>query len=229
MAIKSGFFNSLNCDRPYNAEQMSSIFDGIIQDGVYETVGNQFHVTPGTGMRVMVDTGRAWFNHTWTLNDTAMPLDLDSSEAGLNRIDLVVLEINSENETRANSIKIIKGDPAYEPVEPTLIREDRLNQYPLAAIYVPAASGSVTTENITNYVGTTRCPFVIGVLEVMTVDQLVEQWRAAETATFEDWLAHLRHELDEDQIGHLQDQIDAIKSLSSTDIENIWNSVYGGE
>ena len=34
MAVTSGFFNSVNHDRLYDAEQLSSIFDGIIIDGV---------------------------------------------------------------------------------------------------------------------------------------------------------------------------------------------------
>ena len=34
MSVSSGFFNSLNGDRKYNAAQMSAIFDGLIIDGV---------------------------------------------------------------------------------------------------------------------------------------------------------------------------------------------------
>ena len=69
MSISYGFYNSINHDRKYNAEQISSIFDGIITDGVYHSIGNAFSVTPGTDMSVNVASGRAWFNHTWTLND----------------------------------------------------------------------------------------------------------------------------------------------------------------
>lgn len=38
MAFTFGFYNSLNGDRKYNAEQVSSIFDGLISDGVYDTM-----------------------------------------------------------------------------------------------------------------------------------------------------------------------------------------------
>ena len=69
MAFTCGFFNSQNGDRKYNAEQMASIFDGLIKDGVYDTVGDIFAVTPGTGMQVRVGSGRAWFAHTWNNND----------------------------------------------------------------------------------------------------------------------------------------------------------------
>ena len=34
MSLTSGFFDSLNGDRKYNTLQLSSIFDGIISEGV---------------------------------------------------------------------------------------------------------------------------------------------------------------------------------------------------
>ena len=46
MTVSSGFFNSVNHDRLYDAEQVSSIFDGIIEDGVCESIGEAFMVKP---------------------------------------------------------------------------------------------------------------------------------------------------------------------------------------
>ena len=42
MSVSSGFFNSLNGDRKYNAAQMSAIFDGLIIDGVFASIGTAF-------------------------------------------------------------------------------------------------------------------------------------------------------------------------------------------
>ena len=39
MSVTYGFYNSINGDRKYNALEMSSIFDGIIVDGVYMSIG----------------------------------------------------------------------------------------------------------------------------------------------------------------------------------------------
>ena len=44
MSVTSGFFNSLHGDRRYNAEQMSAIFDGIINDGVFANIGTAFSI-----------------------------------------------------------------------------------------------------------------------------------------------------------------------------------------
>ena len=39
MSVTFGFYNSKEGDRRYDAIQMSSIFDGIIQDGILQHVG----------------------------------------------------------------------------------------------------------------------------------------------------------------------------------------------
>ena len=47
MSITSGFFNSVNGDRTYNADQMSTYFKGLIGSGVYENVGGALQVLAG--------------------------------------------------------------------------------------------------------------------------------------------------------------------------------------
>lgn len=62
---------------------------------------------PGSGMQVIVKSGKAWFNRTWSYNDAPMPLTIPAADVTLKRYDAVVLEVNTETATRANSIKIV--------------------------------------------------------------------------------------------------------------------------
>lgn len=176
MALTCGFYNSSSGDRKYDAVQFSEIFDGIINDGIYESIGDWFVVKATTGMNITVGTGRAWFNHTWTKNDALLPLTVGEAAAVVDRIDTVVLEVNSDNEVRDNVIKIIAGTPSNTPVPPTLVRSEHVNQYPLADIYVAADVSVITQANITNRVGTSDTPFVTGIIDVMDIDDLVAQW-----------------------------------------------------
>lgn len=176
MSVTYGFYNSINGDRRYNAIQMSSIFDGIIRDGVLQHVGTAMMVRESEGMIVNVGIGRAWFNHTWTLNDALLPLEVPISEVILNRIDAVVIEVDARENIRANSIKIVKGTPASSPKNPTMIKTNDRWQYPLAYIRVNAGVTVIRQANITNCVGTSACPFVTGPLEMMSIDALVAQW-----------------------------------------------------
>lgn len=211
MSVTYGFYNSINGDRKYNALEMSSIFDGIIVDGVYMSIGDALNVQSSGGMGITVGIGRAWFDHTWTLNDSLLPLTLESSDVLLNRIDAVVLEINNNTEVRRNEIKIVKGAPASNPVRPTLVKNELLNQHPLAYISVPKGATSISQSNITNAVGTSECPFVTGVLEGMNIDNLVAQWGAqwaewisSNTSEFESWFQEMKDQLSTDAAGNLQ-------------------------
>lgn len=177
MSVTSGFFNSLNGDRRYNAEQMSAIFDGIINDGVFANIGTAFGVKADTGNGITVGIGRAWFNNTWLLNDAILPITADASEVLLDRYDAVVIEIDHSDAVRAGSIKIVKGTPSSSPPRPTMVSTLEVHQYPLAYIYRKAGSSSIVQENITNMIGTSSCPYITGILQVMNIDNIVAQWQ----------------------------------------------------
>ena len=134
MAFTCGFFNSENGDRKYNAEQMSAIFDGIIADGVFTTIGDHMAVTAGTGMQVLVGTGKAWFDHTWNVNDAAYPLTIAASDVTLSRIDAIVLETNHSDSVRLNKLRVVQGTVASSPVKPTLTNSEKVHQHPLLMV-----------------------------------------------------------------------------------------------
>lgn len=179
MSVTFGFYNSKEGDRRYDAIQMSSIFDGIIQDGILQHVGTAMVVKESEAMIINVGVGRAWFNHTWTLNDALLPLVVPQSEILLNRYDAVVLEVDSREAVRANDIKIIKGTPASNPMKPTMVKTNDRWQYPLAYIYVGAGVTSIRQANITNCVGTSECPFVTAPLDKVEIDDLLLNGRTS--------------------------------------------------
>jgi hypothetical protein len=205
MTLTYGFYNSISNDRVYDASQISSIFDGIIKDGVFMSIGAALVVTPGTDLSVEVGEGRAWFNHTWTYNDSIMVLNIDTPDLVYPRIDVVVLEIDSSDPVRANSIKIIKGTPGAVPVVPTLSNTLTLHQYPLAHILVNVGAVAFTAADITNKVGTAACPFVSGILGTITLDSIITQWQSQ----FENWFDNIKDQLSTDAAGNLQLQINA--------------------
>lgn len=185
MAVSSGFFNSQNHDRLYDAEQVSSIFDGIINDGVYDGFGDSFNVTPNidTPNTVFVDSGRAWFNHTWTLNDARIMVELDQPDPMNNRIDAIVIDVDRRPDIRKNSIISVTGPTVTmagtEAQPPTMIHEDRHDQYPIAYVTRPAGDdGIVASQDIEMKIGTEVCPRVIGILEALNDDQYWQQLEA---------------------------------------------------
>lgn len=178
MSLTYGFYDSLNGDRKYNARQLASIFDGVISDGVFATYGGHFLVSAVSGMNIKVASGRAWLNHTWTLNDVDYPLTIDTAEVVTNRIDTVIIEVDESQDKRQNQIKILKGSDADTPSAPTLTNNSTLHQYALADIYVGAGVTEITTANITNRIGTDTLPWVTGLIDTIDASDLTAQWNA---------------------------------------------------
>lgn len=176
MSVTSGFFNSLNGDRRYNAEQMSAIFDGIINDGVFANIGTAFGVKADVGNAITVGIGRAWYNSTWVYNDSILPMTLDASEVLLNRIDSIVIDVDHSDSVRDGTIQIVKGVPSSSPQRPTMIHTTDHHQYPLCYINRKAGSNGIVQADITNMVGTSSCPYITGILKVMNIDNIVAQW-----------------------------------------------------
>lgn len=177
MSLTSGFFDSFNEDRKYNSLQFSSIFDGIISDGIYATYGDYFLVSPVSGMNIKVGTGRAWLDHTWTLNDADYPLTVEDAEVVLKRIDTVIIEVDRTNSGRINRLRILKGTPASTPVAPQLTKTESLKQYPLADILVKPNATEIVAGDITNRIGTADLPWVAGIIDHVSAEELVQQWR----------------------------------------------------
>lgn len=195
--VSSGFFNSINHDRLYDARQFTSLFDGIIRDGVFMSVGNHLRTIPGDGMTVLVDTGRAWFNHSWTLNDSLYPIVIPPSELILHRTDAIVLDVYTDRQVRENSIHLVKGNPSQVPGQrPALWKGENNSQYPLAYINVRPGSTSIRTADITIMVGTSETPWVTGILDTVNVDDLLNQWRDQWQMFYEQETADIKNTTD---------------------------------
>lgn len=237
MSVSSGFFNSLNGDRKYNAAQMSAIFDGLIIDGVFASIGTAFAVKAAGGLTVNVGVGKAWFDHTWTVNDSILPMTAPEAEVLLDRIDAVVLEVNGMESVRENTIKFVKGNPSSAPSRPTLTNEGNVHQYPLCYIYRKYGTAVINQADITPMVGTESTPFVTGILQTVSLDELLGKWQdeldrftdarskevddwiaqeesdftawiASEQADFLAWYNQMKDQLSGDVAGNLQLEID---------------------
>lgn len=165
MTVKFGFYDSLNSDRLYNANDINTFFEGVFSDGVFEFVGDALNVTnsPGT-MNILIGTGRAWFNNLWLRNTSTLTLAISPSSLIHPRKDLVILEFDSSITVRENSIKVLTGIPSATPIPPILANTSTLHQYALAEIYVDTAVSEIEDVDITNKIGTVGTPYTVSLL-----------------------------------------------------------------
>jgi hypothetical protein len=234
MSFASGFFNSVDHDRLYDATDISRLFDGLIRDGIFASIGDCLVVKQSNQMNVTVGTGRAWFNHTWSYNDALYPVTIPPSEILMDRIDAVVLEINSVESVRANSIKLIKGTPSSTPAKPALTNTKEVHQYPLAYVTVGKEVTSIRQADIENCVGTSACPFVTGILEVISIEQLIPQWKdilnrfvEENTANFNTWMNGEKQEY-QDWLTAAKKEITDWQATSKSDYQKWYDSIKNG-
>lgn len=234
MSFASGFFNSVDHDRLYDATDISRLFDGLIRDGIFASIGDCLVVKQSNQMNVTVGTGRAWFNHTWSYNDALYPVTIPPSEILMDRIDAVVLEINSVESVRANSIKLIKGTPSSTPAKPSLTNTKEVHQYPLAYVTVGKEVTSIRQADIENCVGTSACPFVTGILEVISIEQLIPQWKdilnrfvEENTANFNTWMNGEKQDY-QAWLAAAKKEITDWQATSKSDYQKWYDSIKNG-
>lgn len=138
--VKSGFFNSVNGDRAYNADDLSGYFDGMLTEGVFKYYMGELAVAAGTGMSVVVASGKAIIKSKFVLNTDILTLPISSAEAQP-RYDAVVVGVDLT--TRTGDIYIKKGTAAAVPEYPTMDDGEKC----LAYVSVPANATAVTVTD----------------------------------------------------------------------------------
>lgn len=194
MAITYGFFNAIKqsdgtYDRVYNADQMSTYFEGLVSDGVYESVDDAMQVLAGTGMQVQVGAGRAIIDSKWLKNTAAYPLTINAAHVTLNRYTAIVIRLDLS--ARTISVVTKDGENATAPIKPTMTNSETVKEMCLAYVYVGRGVTAITQANIED----TRpdnnvCGWVTGIVQQVDTSKLFLQYQTAyeqQLQTMQDW------------------------------------------
>ena len=178
MAVTSGFFNSSNGDRVYNAEDMTRYFEGLISSGVFANPSNNLQVTSsGDSMVVSVQPGRGIIDCHWINNDAAYDITISASDALLNRIDAIIMRYDVS--ARKITLELKTGTPAENPVAPTMLRSANTMEYCLATIRVNKGITIITQANITDTrANSDLCGWITNLVDNVDVTALYAQWQA---------------------------------------------------
>lgn len=150
MTITSGFHNSKNGDRVYNASQMNEPYKHLVSNGVVPNPSNSLLVSPGEGLSVIVNSGFALIGTGWIRVNGSETITLDPAESTLKRIDMICLRWDDTDSVRTGTIIYKKGTPASSPVAPTLEKNNLVEEFCLAKITMNAGVTSITNAMITD-------------------------------------------------------------------------------
>ncbi|MEB2301751.1 hypothetical protein LAV72_19285 [Lysinibacillus xylanilyticus] len=224
MTIKSGFFNSINGDRRYDAKWFAEYFASFIGNGVFPNPSTGLQVVEGGQMRTVIKGGKGWINGYFIVNDSDYILQHDIADGVLKRVDRIVMRLDYV--TRQITVQIKKGAFASNPVAPTLKRDIEAYELALADVLINNGATQITQASITDTrLNTTLCGIVHGTINQVDTTTIFNQYKAwfAETTgsvageidawqtqqkqEFDDWFATIKEILDGDIATNLLNRI----------------------
>ena len=166
--ITGGFFDSVNKDRLYTANQMNMPYKRVISDGVFPNKNGgpsgDFQVAAVSGMVVSVATGNAMIGGKWAESDEQINVTIAGNTSAYTRIDSIMIRADVSANVRAVGIVYKQGTESATPTAPALETGGRVTEIRLADITVSPAAVSITDANIIDQRGTADCPWVAGVI-----------------------------------------------------------------
>ena len=174
--LKSGFFDSINHDRLYGADDFSDYFEGLISDGIYAGIGKEFRVfADGSTMGVQVDTGRAKILNKYVRNTDILEVEIDAADSENPRWDAVCVSVNLDEAYRNGYLDVHKGTPAADPQRPDVPDTNAAKLFVLAYVYVPAQATVINAENVNDNRGAANCPYVVGITGTENIVNVVQE------------------------------------------------------
>ena len=136
MAFYSGFFNSKGLDRTYTAEDFTSYLSSIICNGILDTYGQNFKLTPAnSGLGVVLGTGKAWIDGHYFINDARYSIDLTQyQDESLPRYVAIAILLDVGESVRSVSLEITPGTPAENPTLPSLPTDENKTRLLMYAV-----------------------------------------------------------------------------------------------
>lgn len=150
MALESGFFNDVNGDRLYNADDMSRYFENIMSSGIFKRITDCLKVSAASGMTLTVAPGAGLINCRWFRTETPESVTIPTANAVLPRFDVVVARLDMSDAVRSISLQVVSGTPAATPTAPEPVRTADMHDLVLALVYVPAGASEITEANLTD-------------------------------------------------------------------------------
>lgn len=221
---KCGFFDSVNQDRLYSAEDMNQPYKRLVSNGVFATPAgdpsNDFRVVAASGLTVTVKAGQGIFGDKWFSMASDLAVNVPVNSGIENRLDSIIARVDTRQSVRAGSIVYRTGVAGHEPQPPALDTTTDVHEYRLANVLVAAGASEITQANITDTRMSDECGWVASLVKTPDTSVLYEQWAAAyqeyydeNTGAFAAWVNQQKQAWS-DLMDEVQSDLSAVNSLA---------------
>lgn len=233
--VNAGFFDAINEDRTYSADDMNRPYRRLVSNGVFATpkgeASDDLQVfSANNGMNVIVSAGNAIIGDKWFENPSDLIITISQNLDILPRIDSIVAQIDKTQAGRIGNIIYRQGSASSNPVHPEINVEENIFELRLADIIISPSCVKITQDLITDCRGSDECPWITSLINQVDTSTLFIQWQTA----FNTWFDGIKNQLTEEEAFNLQTQIDKInQKLTETKTTfttaGAHNSIYRGK
>ncbi len=183
---KSMFFNSVDRDRLYNADDLCLYLASLFESGVLKRDSGSLDITAGDGMQVIVSSGYAFINGHLYVNDDDKIISIDNADGVYNRIDSIIVRLDSS--LRQITVELKKGQNASSAAIPSVTRDGDIYELQLGYVTINKGIVSIEQSMITDTRDdTTVCGYVINNAEEgerlqRQIDQILSGEKTVKTA-----------------------------------------------
>lgn len=143
--LKYGFFNSIDNDRRYNADDVTKFLSGVISDGIYRNYLDSFATSAVSGMTIAVSSGKGMVLGRYIENTDTLNLTVEDNNESYTRYDAVVIACDLT--ARECSIYIKQGTSSSDV---SMINTDNYKEIPLYTIMVSPGTSSIDDSALTD-------------------------------------------------------------------------------
>ena len=185
-------------DRAYVSKQFMDYFSLFVGNGVFISPTNQLKVVPGAGRTVIVSTGWAFINGGWYNNDSELLVEIPANNSSTNRVDSI--RVRYSNSDRKISVVLITGETG-------VVRGDTIWDLEIAQVITTPGFTTISAANISDMrTDENVCGFVKGLLEVVSTNDLFNQFQAI----FEEWFDTVKNQVTGDLAIRLQQEFEEL-------------------
>ena len=188
--INGGFFDSINNDRLYSADDMNRPYKRVITEGIFATPAG----TPSTdlqvvsaesGMNIIVKKGEGLLGGKWFESASDLAITVSSNTNIVPRRDSIIIQIDKRQSGRVPNVVYREGTPSSNPQVPAINTVDNVIERRVANIYVAAGANYIGNDAIVDLRGSSECPWITSLIKQVDTSTLYNQYRAAYDAYYQ--------------------------------------------
>ncbi len=204
--ITSGFYDSINDDRLYSADDMNRPYRRIISEGIFATQkgtpSTDLQVLASSGCNIIVKKGEGLLGAKWFENPSDLSITVPQNTNIVPRYDSVIVQVDKTKNGRNANIIYREGTASSDPQPPAINNTTSIFELRIANIYVEAGAVVIGQDVITDMRGSKDCPWITHLLKQVDTSELFNQWQEAykkyydsTTKTWNEFMSNLTEDL----------------------------------